>query len=273
MFKVENLTYKYEKNNKALDNINLDFSNGNMIGIIGSNGSGKSTLFMNLMGILKPSAGKIIYNSKELSYKKKDLYNLRRDVGIVFQDPDKQIFYSRVYDDVAFSLRNIGLEESEINKKVYRALELVNAIDLIDKPVHFLSYGQKKRVAIASVIAMENKVVLLDEPTAGLDPISTKAIIKILKELCEKGVKVVISSHDMDLIYDLCDYIYVLNKGKITIEGNSNDVFKDDLKIKAAGLNSPWLVKIHKNMNLPLFRKEEDLYDYFNKICINSVNN
>ena len=273
MFKVENLTYKYEKDNKALNNISLDFSKGNMIGIIGSNGSGKSTLFMNLVGILKPFSGKILYDNQALSYKKKELYNLRRNVGIVFQDPDKQIFYSRVYDDIAFSLRNIGIEENEVDKKVNRALKLVNALDLIDKPVHFLSYGQKKRVAIASVIAMENKVILLDEPTAGLDPISTKAIIKILKELCNKGIKVVISSHDMDLIYDLCDYIYVLNKGNITIEGNSNEVFKDDLKIKEAGLNSPWLVKIHKNMNLPLFKKEEDLYDYFNKLSISSIIN
>lgn len=273
MLEMKNVTYIYEDQTVALKDISMDLSKGSCIGIIGSNGAGKSTLFLNFTGVLKPKQGQIFYDEKPMKYDKASLRELRKQVSIVFQDPDKQIFYSRVYDDIAFSLRNIGIEESEINKKVYKALELVNAVDLIDKPVHFLSYGQKKRVAIASVIAMENKVVLLDEPTAGLDPISTKAIIKILKELCEKGVKVVISSHDMDLIYDLCDYIYVLNKGKITIEGNSNEVFKDDLKIKEAGLNSPWLVKIHKNMNLPLFKKEEDLYNYFNKRCVNPINN
>jgi cobalt/nickel transport system ATP-binding protein len=266
MFKVENLTYKYEKNNKAINNISLDFSNGNMIGIIGANGSGKSTLFMNLVGILKPSEGNIFYDGKLLGYKKKDLYNLRKEVGIVFQDPDKQIFYSRVYDDVAFSLRNIGINEKEIEKRVHRALDLVNALDLINKPVHFLSYGQKKRVAIASVIAMENKVVLLDEPTAGLDPESTKAIVKILKDLCSKGIKVAISSHDMDLIYEICDYIYVLNKGDIVIEGDCKNVFKEAETIQEVGLNIPWLVKVHKNMHLPLFKKEEELYDYFNSL-------
>ncbi len=266
MFKVSNLAYKYDKSNKAIDNISLDFSNGNMIGIIGANGSGKSTLFMNLVGILKPSDGKIFYDNKELSYNKKDLYNLRKEVGIVFQDPDKQIFYSRVYDDVAFSLRNIGLGEKEVDKKVHRALELVNALDLINKPVHFLSYGQKKRIAIASVIAMENKVVLLDEPTAGLDPESTKAIVKILKDLCDKGIKIAISSHDMDLIYEICDYIYVLNKGNVVIEGDCETVFKEDKVIVNAGLNLPWLVKVHKNMNLPLFKKEEELYNYFNSL-------
>lgn len=266
MFKVNNLTYKYEKENKAINNISLDFSNGNMIGIIGANGSGKSTLFMNLVGILKPSEGKIFYNDKELGYKKKDLYNLRKEVGIVFQDPDKQIFYSRVYDDVAFSLRNIGIDEKEIKDRVHRALDLVNALDLINKPVHFLSYGQKKRVAIASVIAMENKVVLLDEPTAGLDPESTKAIVEILKGLCDKGIKVAISSHDMDLIYEICDYIYVLSKGNIVIEGNCIDVFKEVETIQEVGLNIPWLVKVHKNMYLPLFKKEEELYTYFNNL-------
>lgn len=266
MFKVSKLTYKYEKQNKAIDNISLDFSNGNMIGIIGSNGSGKSTLFMNLVGILKPTEGKIFYNNKELNYKKKDLYQLRRDVGIVFQDPDKQIFYSRVYDDVAFSLRNIGIEEKEIDTRVRKALNLVNAIDLIDKPVHFLSYGQKKRVAIASVIAMEHKVVLLDEPTAGLDPESTIAIVAILKELSSKGIKIAISSHDMDLIYEICDYIYVLNKGKMLIEGTCISVFKEYEIIKKSGLNLPWLVKVHENMDFPLFKKEEDLYKYFNSL-------
>ncbi|CEP44528.1 ABC transporter cobalt-specific ATP-binding protein [[Clostridium] sordellii] len=266
MFKTSNLTYKYEKQNKALNNMNLDFSNGNMIGIIGANGSGKSTLFMNLMGILKPTQGQVFYKGKELTYKKKDLNNLRKEVSIVFQDPDKQIFYSRVYDDVAFSLRNLGIEESEINERVKQALTLVNSIDLIDKPVHFLSYGQKKRVAIASVIAMNNKVVLLDEPTAGLDPESTKAIVKILKNLCKEGIKVVISSHDMDLIYEICDYIYVLSKGSIVIEGNCIDVFKEVETIQAVGLNIPWLVKVYKNMNLPLFKKEEELYEYFNNL-------
>ncbi|MEG2984614.1 MAG: ATP-binding cassette domain-containing protein [Peptostreptococcaceae bacterium] len=266
MFKVSNLTYKYDKKNKAINNISLDFSKGNMIGIIGANGSGKSTLFMNLMGILKPYEGKVFYNNKELNYKKKGLYDLRKEVGMVFQDPDKQIFYSRVYDDVAFSLRNIGIEEAEINKRVHNALNLVNAIDLIDKPVHFLSYGQKKRVAIASVIAMENKVILLDEPTAGLDPESTKAMVKILKDLCLKGIKIGISSHDMDLIYEICDYIYVLNKGNMVIEGECIEVFKKSEIMQEVGLNIPWLVKVHKNMHLPLFKKEEELYDYFSTL-------
>ena len=265
MFKINNLTYKYDKNRKALDNVNMDFDNGDIIGIIGSNGSGKSTLFNNLMGILKATDGEILYKNNKLKYDKKSLYQLRKEVGIVFQDPEKQIFYSMVYDDLAFALRNIGMDEKTIRIRINKALESVNGKDFIDRPVHSLSFGQKKRVAIASVIAMENNLVLLDEPTAGLDPESTKAIIDIIKSMHKKGKKIVITSHDMNLIYDICDYVYILNQGKIISEGNVEEVFVDEEKIEEAGLELPWLVKLNKNMNLPLFRKEEDLYNYWSE--------
>ncbi|WP_419749661.1 energy-coupling factor ABC transporter ATP-binding protein [Terrisporobacter petrolearius] len=265
MFKINNLTYQYDKKRKALDNITMDFNNGDIIGIIGSNGSGKSTLFNNLMGILKATQGEILYKNRQLKYDKKSLYNLRKEVGIVFQDPEKQIFYSMVYDDLAFALRNIGTDEKTIKTRISKALEAVNGEEFIDRPVHSLSFGQKKRVAIASVIAMENNIVLLDEPTAGLDPESTRAIVNIIKTMYEKGKKIVITSHDMNLIYDICDYVYVLNQGKIINEGNVEEVFIDQKKIEEAGLELPWLVKLNKNMNLPLFRKEEDLYNYWSE--------
>lgn len=272
MFKINNLTYQYDKKRKALDNITMDFNNGDIIGIIGSNGSGKSTLFNNLMGILKATQGEILYKNRQLKYDKKSLYNLRKEVGIVFQDPEKQIFYSMVYDDLAFALRNIGTDEKTIKTRISKALEAVNGEEFIDRPVHSLSFGQKKRVAIASVIAMENDLVLLDEPTAGLDPESTRAIVNIIKTMYEKGKKIVITSHDMNLIYDICDYVYVLNQGKIINEGNVEEVFIDEKKIEEAGLELPWLVKLNKNMNLPLFRKEEDLYNYWSENMEGNLN-
>ena len=265
MFRINNLTYQYDKKVKALDNITMDFEKGDIIGIIGSNGSGKSTLFNNLMGILKPTEGEILYKNNKLKYDKRSLYNLRKEVGIVFQDPEKQIFYSMVYDDLAFALRNIGMDEKSIKIRIDKALEAVNGKEFIDRPVHSLSFGQKKRVAIASVIAMNNDLILLDEPTAGLDSESTKAIVEIIKSVNKKGKKIVITSHDMNLIYDICDYIYVLNRGKIISEGNVEEVFIEEDKIEEAGLELPWLVKLNKNMNLPLFRKEEDLYDYWSE--------
>lgn len=263
MFKISNLTYRYEKNSIALNNISMDLSIGEVIGIIGSNGSGKSTLFMNMMGILQPNRGEIYFRGKKLEYDKKSLYKLRKEVGIIFQDPEKQIFYSKVYDDIAFALRNIGIDEITIKERINKALVDVNGLEFINKPVHFLSFGQKKRVAIASVIAMENDIVLLDEPTAGLDPISTRAIVDIIKRLKSNNVKIVISSHDMNLIYEICDYIYILNKGNITKCGSTKDVFVDEEKINDAGLELPWLVKLHKNMGLPLFDKEDELYKYW----------
>lgn len=272
MFKINNLTYKYDKNRTALDNVTMDFEKGDIIGIIGSNGSGKSTLFNNLMGILKSTEGEILYKNSKLKYDKESLYNLRREVGIVFQDPEKQIFYSMVYDDLAFALRNIGMNEKAIKLRVKKALEAVNGDEFIDRPVHSLSFGQKKRIAIASVIAMENNLILLDEPTAGLDPESTRAIIDIIKSMHSKGKKIVITSHDMNLIYNICDYVYVLNKGRIINEGNVEEVFLAKEKIEEAGLELPWLVKLNKNMNLPLFRTEEDLYNYWNKNFGNHLN-
>ena len=257
MYKIENLSFKYEKSRYALKNINMDFSKGDIIGIIGSNGSGKSTLFMNLMGILKADSGKISYDGKEIGHRKKDLYNLREKTGIVFQDPEKQIFYSRVYDDIAFALRNIGTDEDEIKKRVDYALEMVNGEEFIDRPVHFLSYGQKKRVAIASVIAMNHETVLLDEPTSGLDPESTEAVVKIINNMKKNGIKVVISSHDMDLIYRICDYVYVLNKGEIIKYGSSDEVFMDEEAIKEAALSVPWAIKVHKKFGIEIDKLRE----------------
>lgn len=257
MIKIDSLDYIYEDGTKALKDINIDLNKGNVIGVIGANGSGKSTLFLNMLGILKPKKGLIKYMGKPLKYNKKALREYRKNVSIVFQDPDKQIFYSRVYDDMAFSLRNLNMEEEEIKDRVTKALDKVKALDLKDKPVHFLSYGQKKRIAIGGVLVMDTKVLLLDEPTSGLDPYMTKEIKNIINNL-KKEKKLVISSHDMDFIYEICDYIYVLNKGEILDEGTSQEIFlKADLLEKAL-LEKPWLVKIHENLNLPLYRTEDE---------------
>lgn len=258
---IENLQYKYEDGTKALNDVNMDLSKGKVIGLIGANGSGKSTLFLNMLGLIKPTKGRVKYKDKEIKYNKKFLREYRKDISIVFQDPEKQIFYSRVYDDVAFALRNLNVEKEDIEKRVVKALEQVKALDLKDKPSHFLSYGQKKRVAIAGVLVMDTKILLLDEPTAGLDPYMTKEIKKIVNNLsCEK--KLVISSHDMDFIYEACDYIYILKKGEIVGEGLAKEIFLQTKLIENALLEKPWLVKIHENLKLPLFKNEEELINY-----------
>lgn len=264
MIKVESLVYKYEDGTKALNNINLNSEKGNIIGLIGANGSGKSTLLLNIIGILKPNKGLVKYKDKPIKYNKGFLREYRQKVNIVFQDPDKQLFYSNVYDDIAFSLRNLGYREGEIRERVDYTLKKVNAYDLKDKPTHFLSYGQKKRIAIAGVLVMDLDLILFDEPTSGLDPHMTNEIKDIIKNL-SKEKKILISSHDMDLIYEICDYVYILGKGEILGEGYPAEVFlKEDL-LKRAYLEKPWLVKVHQGLGLPLYKNEEELFKYNGK--------
>lgn len=258
MIKVENLGYQYEDGTIALKNIHMDFNNGNIIGIIGANGSGKSTLFLNILGILKPSRGQIKYKNKPIKYNKKFLREYRKKVNMVFQDPDKQLFYSKVYDDVAFSLRNLDFSEKEIKIRVKNALKKVKGYHLKDKPTHFLSYGQKKQVAIAGVLAMDLEIILLDEPTSGLDPYTTRQMKEIIKHLSYEK-KVVLSSHDMDLIYEVCDYIYILGKGELVGEGLPEEIFLKKELLNNANLERPWLVKIHQELGLPLCRNEDQL--------------
>lgn len=143
MIKIQSLEYEYNDGTIALKDINMDLGKGDVIGIIGANGSGKSTLLLNILGMLKPTKGKVKYKDKALKYNKKFLREYRKNVSIVFQDPEKQIFYSRVYDDVAFALRNLDVEEDQVDLKVRQVLEKIQSLDLKDKPTHFLSYGQK----------------------------------------------------------------------------------------------------------------------------------
>lgn len=246
MIKVQGIYYTYEDGTQALKNINLNTEKHSIIGMVGANGSGKTTLFFNLMGLFKPSKGKIFIEDKEMKYSKRALREIRQRIGMVFQDPDKQIFYSRVYDDVAFGPRNLNLEEAKVRQRVEKALQWVDMEEFQEKPVHFLSYGQKKRVAIAGVLAMENDILLFDEPTAGLDPMGTDKIVDIIKNLSQKNKKILLSSHDMNLIYELCDYIYVMFQGEIIGQGPPKEVFDQEELIKKAMLRQPWFMKVNK---------------------------
>ncbi len=261
MIKIENLYYEYEDGTKALNNINIDTSKGKVVGIIGANGSGKSTLFLNMIGILKPRSGLIKYEDMPIKYTKSYMKEYRKQVNIVFQNPENQIFYSNVYDDVAFSLRNIGLDEEIVRKKVNEALNQVDGLELINKPVHFLSYGQKKRVAFAGVLVMDCNVLLLDEPTSGLDPYMTNEVKKIINTISSEK-NIIISSHDMDLIYDICDYVYILSKGSLIGEGKPEKIFLEAEIIEKASLEKPWLIKIHEKLGTPLFKSEKEFLEF-----------
>ncbi|MGX7058560.1 ATP-binding cassette domain-containing protein [Vagococcus humatus] len=258
MFKVEKMCVGYDSQEEILHNITLDLDNHHPIGILGANGSGKSTLFLTLVGLLKPSKGKIIFGDKKLGYSKKELFRFRQKVGIVFQEPDQQIFYTIVEDDVAFALRNLGIAEEEIAKRLDVAFDLLDIQHLRKKTIQYLSYGQKKRVAIASVLVLETEWILLDEPTAGLDPAGRSHMIHIIKRLISEGKKVILSSHDMDLMYDICQYFYVLKEGNLILEGTKQQVFLEKNLLLDAKLEQPWLVKIHQQLGLPLYQDEAE---------------
>lgn len=256
---VNDLTFRYQDDN-ILKNLTMDFSEHQVTGIIGANGCGKSTLFMNLSGILKPQHGQVLWQGKPLNYTKKALLELRSHVVTVFQDPDLQIFYTDVDSDIAFALRNLGMDEAEIKRRTDEALHLVDALSFRDKPIQHLSFGQKKRVAIAGALVMESDYLLLDEPTAGLDPAGRQHMIALLARIAAAGKHIVISSHDIDLIYQVCDGIYVMSHGEVCGHGTPEAVFLQKEMIAAAGLEQPWLVKLHCETGLPLCKTEQALF-------------
>lgn len=256
---VSGLTFRYQDDN-ILKNLTMDFGAHQVTGIIGANGCGKSTLFMNLSGILKPQDGQVNWRGNPLKYDKKSLLELRQHVVTVFQDPDMQIFYTDVDSDIAFALRNLGVKEDEIKRRTDEALRLVDALTFRDKPVQHLSFGQKKRVAIAGALVMQSDYLLLDEPTAGLDPAGRQQMIDLLARIAAAGKHIVISSHDIDLIYQVCDGIYVMSHGEVCGHGAPESVFLQKEMIAAAGLEQPWLVKLHCETGLPLCKTEQALF-------------
>lgn len=250
IFKISNLEYKYSDETHALKGVTMNILRGKTTAILGGNGAGKSTLLLALNGLLKASNGSILYNDIPLKYSKKELNKLRQSVGIVFQDPDSQLFSSSVYQDISFGVMNMKLSKEEVIRRVDSAMELTGITHLKGKPTHCLSYGQKKRVAIAGVLAMEPKVLILDEPTVSLDPIGASKIMKLLRDIQKKlELTIIISTHDIDIVPIYCDYAYVLNEGKIVLDGTPKDIFLDPSKIREVNLRLPRIAHLIEILN------------------------
>ncbi|AFM00465.1 cobalt transport protein ATP-binding subunit [Desulfitobacterium dehalogenans ATCC 51507] len=240
IIQLKDLHYHYPDGTHALKGITITIPKGQVTALLGGNGAGKSTLFQHLNGILKPSSGEVFFDGQPVDYSRKGLLNLRQAVGMVFQDPDNQLFSASVYQDVSYGVLNLQLPKDEAQRRVEHALERTGISHLRNKPTHALSFGQKKRAAIAGVLAMEPQVLVLDEPTAGLDPKGISEIMQLLLET-QKGMDltILIATHDIDIVPLYCDRVFVMDEGEVVLEGTCGEVFAKREKLRNVNLRLP----------------------------------
>ena len=241
---TKDLSFTYPDGTQALKNINIQIKKGEKIAIMGPNGAGKSTLFSHFNGLTEPTSGHVEVDGEKIIYERDKLLKVRQKVGIVFQDPNDQLFAPTVKEDVAFGPMNLGLEYDEVKKRISESLEMVGMSGFEDKTPHHLSGGQQKRVAIAGIVAMRPEIMILDEPTAGLDPEGVDKVLDILNELNKEGISIIISSHDIEMVSHFADKIYVLYNGEIIASGDKHQIFSDKELLKKAHLKAPVTTEI-----------------------------
>ena len=246
---VKNLTHVYMPDSpfeeRALNDVCMNIADGEFIGIIGHTGSGKSTLVSHLNALEKSEPGTVFVNGMDLGAKDTKLTDVRRTVGLVFQYPEYQLFEETVAKDIAFGPRNLKLDEAEIQRRVERAMMLVGLAPGIGEVTPFnLSGGQKRRVAIAGVLAMQPSILILDEPAAGLDPKGRRDMLDLIERIHKSGVTVIMVSHSMDDVGRYCDRLYVLNHGTIAFEGTPAEVFMHGEELRKIGLDVPECAKL-----------------------------
>ena len=265
--KIENLTHIYSPNGpfekKALDNVNIEINDGDFVAIIGHTGSGKSTLIQHMNGLEKATSGKIFIDDIDITAKDVKLTDKRKKVGLVFQYSEYQLFEETIERDIAFGPTNLKLNEEEIINRVKKAMEMVG-LDYEtykDKSPFDLSGGQKRRVAIAGVIAMEPKVLILDEPTAGLDPKGRDDILGQIRQLHDKyGMTIVLVSHSMEDVAKLAGKVIVMNKGKVVLTGTPKEVFKEVDILEEIGLGVPQVTYLMKELIKKGFDVSDEAY-------------
>lgn len=231
---VKGLTFAYEKDRRILDGLTFTARERDAIGIIGANGAGKSTLLRILVGLLLSFEGSV--RVEEIPLEKVTLPRIREKIGYVFQDADNQLFSTSVYEDIAFGPRNYGLPEEEVDRRVRLALERVRLEGFEKKPIHKLSGGEKKLVSIATILSMTPDILLMDEPSAALDPRNRRNLIRILNEFDHLKI---LTSHDLDFIWDTCSRVILLGEGKILFDGNPEEILRDEKTLKDCGLELP----------------------------------
>ncbi len=259
LFELRDVSYSYTQRQErpSLDSVSLTIREGVRTVLLGANGAGKSTLFYHLNGVLKPKSGQVLYDGKPLDYSKESLRSLRSDVTVVVQNPDEQIFSSTVEEDVAFGPLNMGLERDEVERRVEDALYMVDMEGYRYRPTVQLSFGQRKRVAIAGALAVRPRVLILDEPTAGLDPQMSHEVLELSEQLCRSGTTVVISTHDVDLAYTWAEEAHILRHGKLVYSGAPEGFFGNTVDVALAGLTRPHSFSVNASLCASRGRPEE----------------
>lgn len=258
ILRAENIFFTYEGDNTpALNGLSLSIKKGKKTACMGSNGSGKSTFFLCCNGIRRPDSGTLYYNDMPVNYTKKGLLDLRRKVGIVFQDPDNQLFSASVAQEISFGPLNLGLSEAEARQKTDAVMERLGITPFAHKPVHALSDGQKKLVAIADILVMEPELIIFDEPAAALDPLHTERVREIIDEVAGRGTTVLLATHDADYAFTWADEVLVFHRGQLLKSGSPQKIFSNEQLLMTANLKQPLLMSLLKNPDmLNTYRKE-----------------
>lgn len=274
LLKADNLFYTYEgESAHALNGLSLTIKRGQKIACMGSNGSGKSTFFLCCNGIYKPDSGTLYYKGRPFCYAKKELLFLRQKVGIVFQDPERQLFAAGVRQEISFGPLNLGCSEEETRRRVTTVMDTLDITPYSHKPTYALSGGQKKLVSIADILVMEPELIILDEPSASLDPFYTEIVHNIIENITAQGITVMMATHDIDHAYSWADEVLLFDQGRILKQGAPAELFSDQALLKKAHLKPPALLSIFHHMqaegiierSLPAPRNICELQHYLTK--------
>jgi cobalt/nickel transport system ATP-binding protein len=250
MIQLQNIEYTYPEGTIGLEDVSLQIEQGSKVAFLGENGSGKSSLFLVLNGIHKPQKGKYVLDGKQFGFSTQERRQMAHKVGYVFQDPEVQLFAASVYEDVAFGPFNLGLDKKDIECRVEKYLNLLGIRELKDKAPHQLSYGQKKQVAVAGVLAMEFEIILFDEPFAWLDNRHKQIMNEIIDDLNKQSKTVLISTHNPDFAYEWADQVILMKEGRIIAAGAPEKIMSNKVLMQEIGMELPLVVQLAKKMGM-----------------------